>query len=304
MRSDAVYVRRTPVSRFLPAIIGRLSIYHQPPVRPAVVHLPPICSRPPGPHRHIIACERCPRLRAYCQAIGETRRRAYHRPDLLGAPRARLRRPTRPHPHPRPRPRRPRRQSHRPPLHRRRLWRLHVPHPLQRSASPPNPAPSPPHDGLQPPPCLDHLRRPLRPTRRQAPPAGDPQLLHASLQPKSPYSPASAPSSASAKSPGTAISPISSAHRHHPPPQLHTLFTHACRVPPPQRTPSPRHLSPLPPQHQHRPPQRCHVHPGLCPRPRGRRPVTLHGWVPHLRRSLRWDSSPLLRRPQRDHKVA
>lgn len=28
-------------------------------------------------HREIVACERCPRLRAYCTAIGETRRRAY-----------------------------------------------------------------------------------------------------------------------------------------------------------------------------------------------------------------------------------
>jgi uracil-DNA glycosylase family 4 len=46
---------------------------------------------------NIIACERCPRLRLYCQALGETRRRAFHdqtywsRPvPGFGDPRARI----------------------------------------------------------------------------------------------------------------------------------------------------------------------------------------------------------------------
>ena len=48
-------------------------------------------------HRAIVTCERCPRLRAYCRGIGETRRRAYQdqtywaRPvPGFGDPRARL----------------------------------------------------------------------------------------------------------------------------------------------------------------------------------------------------------------------
>ena len=39
--------------------------------------LPPILSREEVRER-IVTCERCPRLRAYCKAIGEARRRAYH----------------------------------------------------------------------------------------------------------------------------------------------------------------------------------------------------------------------------------
>jgi len=44
--------------------------------------VPPLAS-PPTPsllqqiHETIVACERCPRLRTYCQGIGETKRRAY-----------------------------------------------------------------------------------------------------------------------------------------------------------------------------------------------------------------------------------
>ena len=39
--------------------------------------------------RGIVACERCPRLRAYCQRIGREKRRAFRDDDLLGAAGAR-----------------------------------------------------------------------------------------------------------------------------------------------------------------------------------------------------------------------
>lgn len=44
---------------------------------PSYPHQSPLSTTLERVHHEIIACERCPRLRSYCQAIGESRRAAY-----------------------------------------------------------------------------------------------------------------------------------------------------------------------------------------------------------------------------------
>src|SRR5687767_3903397 len=56
----AVHMRNAQVTR-------RMTYPHQPPVSRALARV----------HHAVITCERCPRLRAYCQGIAVTRRAAY-----------------------------------------------------------------------------------------------------------------------------------------------------------------------------------------------------------------------------------
>ena len=72
----------------------------------------------------IISCERCPRLRSYCQTVGAREARGVSRRDLLGAAGAGLRRSRGPRPDPRAGAGGARRESHRPRVHRRRRRRV------------------------------------------------------------------------------------------------------------------------------------------------------------------------------------
>ncbi len=214
----------------------------------------------------IVPCERCPRLRAYCTAIGETRRRAYidqtywARPvPGFGDPRARvLILGLAPGAHGANRTGRPFTGDGSgdfmyPVLHE--LGFATKPRAIRPRRRP------------QAPPRLDRLRRPLRPARRQASAPGDPQLRE-HLTDESPRSRASASSSASARSPSTATSPTSSTPGVIAALAPPTGSRHGAEYDTAQRPPPARQLPPLPAQHQHRPAQPRHVRPRLRPRPR------------------------------------
>ena len=110
----------------------------------------------------IVACNRCPRLRAHCREIARVRKRAFADEEYWGAPGARAGRPERPAPHHRARPRGARRQPHRPALHRRlqRELALRGAAPL-RLGQPAQLAPARRRPGADRLP--HHRRRPLRP---------------------------------------------------------------------------------------------------------------------------------------------
>ncbi len=72
----------------------------------------------------IISCNRCERLRSYCQEVGRTRKAAFRNEVYWARPVPGFRRPERPTIDPWPRTRGAWRQSHRPGLHRRRRRRL------------------------------------------------------------------------------------------------------------------------------------------------------------------------------------
>ncbi len=75
-------------------------------------------------HADIVSCDRCPRLRSYCQRVAREKRRAYLDRHVLGPPRSRLRRSTRSRPDRRAGAGRPWREPHGPRVHGRRRRRL------------------------------------------------------------------------------------------------------------------------------------------------------------------------------------
>ena len=118
--------------------------------------------------RDVVACERCPRLRALVPRGRAREGEALPRPGVLGPARPRLRRPAGAAARGRPGPRRARRQPHRPRLHRRPLRRLPV---RRRSTAPASRASrsrSARDDGLR---CATATSPPVA---RCAPPANKP----------------------------------------------------------------------------------------------------------------------------------
>ncbi len=157
----------------------------------------------------IVACELCPRLRTTAPtsarpAAAPTSDQTYWARPVpgFGDPRARVLIA-------RPRSRRPRRQPHRPSLHRRRLRLLHVPGPPRARLRQPahrDLSRRRPHACATPgsPPSSAALRPATSPHPRRS------ATAPSTSPPRSPRSPASASSSASARSPGTATSPTCS----------------------------------------------------------------------------------------------
>ena len=148
----------------------------------------------------VVACRLLPAPRRVPRAHWSREAPRLSRLHLLGASRARLRRPQRPRPRLRSRPRSPRQQPHRPSLHRRRLRQVHVSHPAPprlrlpahghrpRRRTPPSTI-----SGSPPPSAAPH------PTTNRSPPSSP--TAPDSLSANSPPCPTSKSSSPSANSP-------------------------------------------------------------------------------------------------------
>ena len=118
--------------------------------------------------REITGCRRCPRLVAWREQVAREKRAAFRDETYWGRPVAGLRRPGGAHPDPRARAGGPRRQPHRPRLHRRSLGRLPVRRAAPRRARVTADVGTHADDGLTLQRRMDGRRRALRAAGQQA----------------------------------------------------------------------------------------------------------------------------------------